>query len=464
MTQGRLVTTLAALLSLIAVPRAFIASSIDAQPAGAQVLRVDANPATRPSGAFSSVREALAVARPGDTIRLAPGTYRERIETVRGGLPQAPITIAGAAAARPLLQVPGRVATISHPYVRLEQLVLDGEFGPDDAVRVGHGADNLVFKGVEVRRSGRDCIDMGRPSNVLIEDALIHSCLNAAGGRTDAHGIVAGAVQGLTIRRTDVHTFSGDAVQLDPSRSAPGWTDVRIESCRFWLAPLAEPTNGFAAGTVPGENALDTKTPTSGTRARITVVDTIASGFGGGLIRNQAAFNIKERVDAIVDRVTVSDSDIGFRVRGTGDRGAAVTIRNVVVHDVATVVRYEDDIDPLRVHHMTVGSGVGRVFERASSPATTVDVRNLLVLGKALPAEAAGRGLAVDARAFKDAARHDYRLAAGSPAIDKATPIDDVGPDRDGTPRPHGGKADVGAYEYCGTCAPAVPGRLRMHQ
>ena len=56
---------------------------------------------------------------------------------------------------------------------------------------------------------------MDAPADVLIEDSLIHHTLNAARGRTDAHGVVAGAVQRLTIRRTEIHTFSGDAVQLE---------------------------------------------------------------------------------------------------------------------------------------------------------------------------------------------------------------------------------------------------------
>jgi hypothetical protein len=355
----------------------------------------------------------------------------------------------------------GRVATITHPHIVLAQLVLDGQFGGDDALKVATAADHFVLRHAEVRRSGRDCIDIGSPSGVLIEDSLVHSCLNATGGRTDAHGIVAGAVRGLTIRRTDVHTFSGDAVQLDPSRSSPGWNDVRIESCRFWLAPLAEPINGFPAGTVPGENALDTKTPAVGERSRVSVIDTTAWGFGGGLIRNMAAFNIKERVDAVLDRVTVHASEIAFRVRGPGDRGAAVTIRNAVVYDVGTAVRYEDDIAPLRVDHVTAGRGVGRVFRRASSPATVPQVRNLLVLGGALPAEAAGHGLVVDEHAFRSTGQHDYHLRPDSNAVDRGTPSADVPTDRDGVPRPQGAAPDPGAYEYCAACAPATPGRLR---
>lgn len=412
---------------------------------------------------FGRLAEALAVATAGDRVLLAPGTYDEALTTVRGGVPGAPLTIAALSETdRPVLTRNGRVATIGHPHIVVDGLVFDGQFGADDAVRVQSAAAGLVLRHVEVRRTSRDCIDMGAPADVTIEHSLVHHCLNAARGRTDAHGIVAGAARNLTIRSTEVHTFSGDAIQLDPGRAAPGWTNLRVEGCRLWLAPLPEAVNGFAAGVVPGENAIDTKTTRSGDRATLTVVNTEAWGFRGGLINNMAAFNIKERVDATFDRVTVHSSELAFRLRGAPGIGARVGITNTVVYDTATAVRYEDDIDDVRLHHVTIGREVGRVFQRASSPGTTVDVRNLLVLGASLPREAAGRGLAVGAADVVDAAAHDYRPAPESAAIDAATPLPHVTHDRLGVLRPQGSGPDIGAYERCQpACPPAAPTGLR---
>lgn len=412
---------------------------------------------------FGRIAAAIAAAQAGDVVSIASGTYAEALTSVRGGASTAPIVIRGSNPAnRPVLTTDGRVATLSHPHLVVEQIVLDGQFGASNTVRIGTAAAGLVLRGLEIRRSSRDCVDMGSPSDVLIEDSVIHSCLNPARGRTDAHGVVAGSARRLTIRRTEIHTFSGDAIQLDPSRSPPGWTDVRVDGCRLWLAPLTEATNGFAAGIVPGENAIDTKTPADSARAVLTVVNTEAHGFRDGLIANMAAFNVKERVDAVFDRITVSDSDIGFRVRGTDDAGASVTIRNTVMHGVATAVRYEDDIRHLRLHHVTLGRDVPRAFQRASSPQTVADVRNLLVLGTVLPSEAGDRGLAVGDSAFVDAAAHDYRLAPNSPAIDRAAVVAGVSVDRLGVARPQGLLPDVGAHEYCPPpCRPAAPANLR---
>jgi hypothetical protein len=297
---------------------------------------------------------------------------------------------------------------------------------------------------------------------VLIENSLIHHALNSANGRTDAHGIVGGAIQRLTVRNTEIHTFSGDAIQVDAGRSAPGWNDVVIEGCRFWLQPLAAAENGFPAGTVPGENAIDTKASQAHPRARITIRNTEAWGFRWPTAGdNIAAFNLKENVDAVVDRVTARDSEIAFRVRGP----AAVRVQNAVVYNDDVAVRYEDNIQNLRIWNSTIGGGVAQAFRAASASPAGVDVRNVLVLASALPREAAhASNLAVNGSAFIDAGSHDYQLAGSSPAIDSGVTLSDVETDRMGTTRPQGTAYDIGAFERTLTqgAAPSAPQNLKI--
>jgi hypothetical protein len=170
-----------------------------------------------------------------------------------------------------------------------------------------------------------------------------------------------------------------------------------------------------------------------------------------------AAFNLKENVDATVDRVTVFDSEIAFRLRG-GSPGAWVTITNAVVYDVDIAFRYEDEIEQLRVLHATLGSAVTRAFLAAQSGTQGLDVRNLLVLGP-LPREASDRwNRSVTASAFVDAAGHDYHLAPKSPAVDTGS-VAEILVDRDGTPRPQGAAPDLGAYEQV-----AVPSAAAQKQ
>ena len=284
---------------------------------------------------------------------------------------------------------------------------------------------------------------------MVVERSLIHHCLNATNGRTDAHGIVAGAVRNLVVRDTRIHTFSGDAIQLDPDRTAPGWNVITIDRCQFWLEPLLTPENGFPVGIVPGENGLDTKTLATAPRAKVIVRQTEAWGFRGGLITNMAAFNIKENVDATFDGVTVSRSEIAFRLRGPGANGGAwARVQNAVIYDVGTAVRYEDNIERVQVWNTTLGSAIPRFFKAASSTAIGLDVRNVLFLGSAATMPGGLGNVQATAAFFVNAAAHDYRLAPGSLAIDAGVSIGSVTKDRLGVARPQGAYWDVGAYEF----------------
>lgn len=399
---------------------------------------------------FGRIADALAVAVGGDTVLLKPGTYSERFQTVRGGTSSRRLVIRAEVDGKAIVaSAAGNVVRVSHPYVTIRGLVLDGQYGPYDGVVVDNGATGLVLQYLEVKRSSKDCIDLRAPADVVVEHSVIHHCLNATNGRTDAHGIVAGAVRNLVVRDTKIHTFSGDAIQLDPGRAAPGWDRITIDRCQFWLEPLPKAENGFPAGTVPGENALDTKTLGTAPRATVIVRQTEAWGFRAGLLTNMAAFNIKENVDATFDGVTVSRSEIAFRLRGPGANGGAwARVQNAVVYDVGTAVRYEDDIERVQVWNTTLGSAIPRFFRAASSTSTGLDVRNVLFLG---PNSTMAGGLAnvqTAAAFFVNAGKHDYRLAPGSPAIDAGVSISSVGKDRIGVRRPQGAYWDVGAYEF----------------
>jgi hypothetical protein len=413
------------------------------------------------SSPFGRIQDAIAAAQPGDAVVIGPGTFAENLRSVRAGTAAQPIVVRAAnGRGSTFVTALGRVLTIGHAYITLEGLVFDGQYGADDLMRVATAATGFILRDCEVRRSGHDAVDMGAVQDVLIENSLIHHALNSTNGRTDAHGIVAAAAHRLTVRNTEIHTFSGDAIQLDPARSSPGWSDLVIDGCRFWLAPLPSAANGFPAGAVPGENALDTKADPAFPRARVTITNTEAWGFKGS-ISNMAAFNLKENIDATVDRVTVFGSEIAFRLRGP----ASVRVQNAVVHDVDVAFRYEDNISNLRLWNNTLGSGITKAFVAAAATAGGLDVRNLLVLGASLPSEASGpSNRAVSASAFVDAAAHDYQLAPGSPALDSGVPIAEVTTDRAGTPRPQGAAYDAGAYErpVSAQKPPAAPANLRI--
>lgn len=253
--------------------------ALDAKPAAARDL------VATPGGAgigserapLGSVQFALDAAQPGDVIRIPPGIYEEQVHTVRGGTTAAPITLHSERAPASIITFSGNVLRVDHPNVAVEGIVFDGQYGQARTVDIRNPSRYTTLRNVEVRRSGRDCVRIRATDDVLIEAALIHRCLNPTNGRTDAHGIVVGAARRLTIKDTEIHTFSGDGIQADPARAAGGWSDLLIEGCCIWLEPLADAENGFSAGMVTGENAVDTKTRPGGSRAIRTIRDTTES-------------------------------------------------------------------------------------------------------------------------------------------------------------------------------------------
>lgn len=401
---------------------------------------------------YETLAAALADAAELDVIIIQPGEYVvDRLETT------APrIDIIGLDEVI-LRSTSGRVLRVVHPNVTIENLILDGDFGDDDVLQIR--GDGFTMRNVEVRNAGRDCVDATAVTGTLIEGSRIHHCLRSSAAecasdacREDAHGIVGGAVRDFVVRDTEIHTFSGDALQFDPGRDDAGWSGVLVEGCRLWLEPLTDAMGGFAAGVVPGENAFDTKTSDDRVEAaELTIVDTEAFGFRDGLIANMAAYNLKENVRVVLDRVTVFESEIAFRLRGATSsrpRGADVTIRNAVVHDVDVAIRYEDEITEVRVQHTTFGSGIEQLTRDVSEAGRIVS-ENVLVLGE-VPADLPG-AVAATSDDFVNAAADDYHLLASSSAVDAGEPIDGVVIDRDGNARD--GMPDLGAYEFCeGSC------------
>ncbi len=407
-----------------------------------------------------TIGSAIGAAQDGDIITVESGRYDETIETQAPG-----VTIRAATGREVLVTLAGYVVRVRHERITLEGLIIDGQYSDRDGIQVRGEAHNLTLRNVEVRHVANDCVDLGSQRDVLIDGSLIHHCLSSdrAGCdtpdcRRDAHGVGGAAIRNLTLRNTEIHTVSGDAIQLDAGRSEPGWSGLLIEGCRLWSGPLSEAAGGFAAGVNPAENALDTKTSNDVIDpAEVTIRDTHVWGFRGGLIENMAAFNLKENVQVHLDRVTVNDSEIAFRLRGRTEsrpRGAQVSMSNTVVYDVDTAVRYEDGIETVRMDNVTLGAEIGRLFQDVSENGRILG-RNVLVHAESLPEQlAGGSNLAVGPECFAQTAGDDYTLAAGCSAIDAGEPIQGYPQDRLGVDRPQGAQWDIGAYEFCdGECA-----------
>ena len=388
---------------------------------------------------------------PGDTILFKRGqTFSGDLESSENGTAGAPITFSSFGSGNP--PVLARV-TIRGDYYTVENLTIDHKKVANDAVRIRDGK-NVIFRNLEVKNGTNDGIDADDADDLLIENCHVHHFLNGSfSNQADAHGITATGSQRVTIRNTEVHHVSGDSFQADPRREPGNITNtILIEDSHFWTSPLASNfNNGWLAGQRPGENAVDTKVSISGwenaSRVTITLRNMVVHGWEkDSFIANKAVFNMKEKITAVFDGITVYDAEIAFRLRGA--RGNAdTTLRNVVIYNVETAIRAEDNLANLVIHNTTFGDGINKMLQLAGGSGGTGswDWRNNAFVGSKPSIANHSTNLIAPINDFQNSGQNDYHLISDATLIDQGTTIGSVLTDRDSNPR--SGIYDVGAYE-----------------
>jgi hypothetical protein len=258
-----------------------------------------------------------------------------------------------------------------------ENLLIDGDWIEQDLVRIN--ADNVVLRNCTIRYGQRDGVEVyGR--NVRIENCHIHHLISGtyrSEKNIDSHGIT-GRPLNLTVRNCEISHVTGDALQFDPGRKAEpyAWDNVLVDHCFLWTGPLDRDYANYKRGERPGENAFDSKVAPNGPRARITIRNTLMKGWGHGAIGNGAALNLKEKIQAVIDRCVFVENDIAFRCRGAGGEKASawVTARDCVVYQTTRVFRLEAGVENVNIFHLAQGEGVDREFERAPGPGAGFEV------------------------------------------------------------------------------------------
>lgn len=436
---------------------------------------------------FNNLQDGINAAQAGDTIYVLPGTYflTDNLSTVNAGTSQNRICLrAYDLNDRPIVRrAAGYVLDmlrINQPYFVVDGLIFDGDLTPNTTggliniqhyarLEEGTNGDYAIMRNCIVRNNQAGGINVGA-DHVLIENCEIHHLLrkNSVGAMKDAHGITGSHQADLTVRHCDIHHTSGDGLQTDPDvtnrAGTKHWDQVLIEHTRIWTGPLEEDAGVYAAGELPGENAVDTKTfePASVVpfRPQITIRNVEVFGYQRNpLMNNPAAFNIKYEVDWLIDGVTAYDNQYVFRTRGPWENpaqgGAHLTLMNAVAYGNEEVFRIERLIENLHIYNSTFANNTAFSVHldcpdgdpRTCYDPATFELRNGLFLGTK-PREAFDTSNleATDAD-FQSIPGYDFQLRSGSVAIDAGLPLAEVFHDRNGSARPQGDAWDVGAYE-----------------
>ncbi|HYH95312.1 right-handed parallel beta-helix repeat-containing protein [Hyalangium sp.] len=159
---------------------------------------------------------AASLARPGDVIRVLPGTYSEQLVLESHGEGAAAITLRGEGPSRPTLMPSSNRAPGAIIFVRgrwnLENLHVDVDGAPMAAVVFLPGGDKSRLTGSELRdgTAGAGVIVQGA-RHIRIQDNVIHHFIKAG---HDSHGVVVvGPSRDVAIRSNNIHHNSGDSIQ-----------------------------------------------------------------------------------------------------------------------------------------------------------------------------------------------------------------------------------------------------------
>lgn len=257
-------------------------------------------------------------------------------------LSQNSLTVAGEPGAV-LQAVPGvegvALLDIHGTNVRVEGLVLDGQFAAARGIRGRRAAKGLTVTGCEVRHWADHGLDVDGDETIIEDCQIHHNLRKGAEKREDAHGIVSLHAQGLTIRNCRIWNCSGDAIQAERGK----WQDLVITDCELYYEPLTEDMAGFSRGDYVGENVLDTKRPSGGEPGRIRVENCRAWGCRNLAIGDCAAFNLKENVETTISSCEVRDCHIAFRLASFRKGGKLqCAVSDCTIRDCDVGFRIED--------------------------------------------------------------------------------------------------------------------------
>lgn len=398
---------------------------------------------------------------PGDTLYFRRGdTFTGELVVDDSGASPARITVdsyGSSSGAAPIL----RRATFSGDWLLVQNIAFDADKGAFRPVTIT--GDNVTLQDFSIANATRNCLEINGATNFLVDSGEISFCLNGNWNSDpiqDAHGIVVSADQQSvtgTLSNLNIHEVSGDSIQTNPNRpSEQGFTiNLTFEDSTCWTQPLAANFNaGWVAGNSPGENCIDTKAASgNGDVINLTVTNVTTYGFTQDAntppaMTNRAAFNLKESVNAVFNRITCYDSEICFRVRGNeGNGNADLTLMNAVVYDADVGIRAESALNNLEVYNATFGSGITTFLtEVAGGINAGSDLRNNVFLGTVPGDFSDDTNVQASAGDFASEASNDYRpLDTATGIVDQGDTIAAVTDDRNGTAR--SAPYNIGAYE-----------------
>ncbi|MCG8915189.1 right-handed parallel beta-helix repeat-containing protein [Actinokineospora sp. PR83] len=362
-----------------------------------------------PGARYATPQEAADVVRPGDTVRIAAGTYPGGLTIRTDGTPRRPITFTGVGGPAVITGEggpDGLLAVGSHSWQRFLNLTVSGSQGFGAHADGGH---DLVFGGFTVDGS----LDGGL---VLLDTSrvLVHSC--------DIHG-------------TNARGTSADHEALS---IASGSRDVEVRHCRVHDN---------------GEEGIDVKYTE---HARVRIHDNVVTDNRGPNIYVDSATEVDVYNNVASGAKNDTKSGIALAVEDYSNTRRLAKVR--VFNNVSTgnaqaglslwVESTGTMSDVEIVNNTFAGNQYGSVVIDADRfRGRNVLRNNIFAEGPVDAGPFTSDHNTTGDPGFADPARGDFHLTAGSAAVDAGSPHLAPAFDLDGKRRPAGAGHDAGAYE-----------------
>lgn len=419
----------------------------------------DLNDGNTEANAFSSIKKAAELAKPGDTVLIKSGTYGQTsgegvVEITKSGLPDAYITYKAFPGHKPVLTVTNawNHVLITACYIKIDGITIVGyqnSITEQQALEVYNYMANMTdwatadwqyigttnTNGIAIRP---DSVETRiKPHHIEITNCEVSKC---PGG-----GIGADKADYITLLNNKVHdnckwgSYAGSGISIYNSYDTDSYTGYKniisgnmsynnVHNIKWYTTKDWSDGNGIIIDD--NKNTQSNNIPYNG---KTLVTNNIAYNNGGSGIHAYSCNNV----------------DIINNTAYNNNQTPALNWGQI----------YASSSTYVNVLNNILYAKTGNKLIETYGNKNVVYDYNLYANATLLPSEDAVKGgnsiVSEDPR-FKDAANGDFTLLSNSPAIDKATDsvITLVNKDIAGVSRPQGAGVDMGAYELAAKVTP----------